>query len=310
MAEFVQRRVEEQIPELEQLERVGLLTRGEVRSVVKKRTSLEYKLKRRVVEKEDFIGYVQYEINFLELLKKRRQRIGYSFKKDEIEFVIVQRIHQLFGRATNKWKDDLQLWMSHIAFCKKWNCRFQLSKIFSSMLAVHSDKPALWIMAAKWEFEDQLSTESARHLFLRALRFHPDSSKMYQEYFRMELMNVEKQRNEKEMLDKAKMDVGEAGYSDAILNGELARVVYKTAVEKITGAEFHLSLLTIAKKFQFTEELQKEILSDLKTLHTDDPLTWDFLARQELLINQSSTISKVHVQTGKSPEHSATRGAM
>nr|DBA16669.1 TPA: hypothetical protein GDO54_002220 [Pyxicephalus adspersus] len=215
MAEFVQRRVEEQIPELEQLERVGLLTRGE--------------------------------------------RIGYSFKKDEIEFVIIHRIQQLFDRATNKWKEDLQLWMSHIAFCKKWNCKSQLSKIFSSLLAIHPDKPALWIMAAKWEFEDQLSAESARLLFLRALRFHPDSSKVYQE--------------------------GESGYSDAILNGELAGVVYKAAVEKIKGAEFHLSLLNIAKKFHFTEELQKGILSDLQTLHGDDPLTWDFLARQELSVH-------------------------
>ncbi|KAM9301964.1 U3 small nucleolar RNA-associated protein 6 homolog [Gastrophryne carolinensis] len=282
MAEFVQRRVEDQIPELEQLQRVGLLTAPELRSVIKKRTALEYKLRRRQVEKDDFIGYVQYEINFLELLKKRRQRIGYSFKKDEIEYVIVQRIHQLFSRATNKWKEDLQLWMSHVAFCRKWNCRYQLSKIFSSMLAVHPDKPALWIMAAKWEFEDQLSAESARHLFLRALRFHPDCPKLYQEYFRMELMNVEKQRKENEELEKAKMDVGEAGYSEDILQGALAQVVYKAALEKITGAEFHLALLSIAKKFDFTEELQTAMMADLQSRHAGDPLTWDFLARQEL----------------------------
>ncbi|XP_072278786.1 U3 small nucleolar RNA-associated protein 6 homolog [Pyxicephalus adspersus] len=280
MAEFVQRRVEEQIPELEQLERVGLLTRGEVRSVIKKRTALEYKLKRRAVEKEDFIGYVQYEINFLELLKKRRQRIGYSFKKDEIEFVIIHRIQQLFDRATNKWKEDLQLWMSHIAFCKKWNCKSQLSKIFSSLLAIHPDKPALWIMAAKWEFEDQLSAESARLLFLRALRFHPDSSKVYQEVSWGPLAGRENIQGPLRCYRD-----GESGYSDAILNGELAGVVYKAAVEKIKGAEFHLSLLNIAKKFHFTEELQKGILSDLQTLHGDDPLTWDFLARQELSVH-------------------------
>lgn len=40
---------------------------------------------------------------------------------------------------------------------------------------------ALWIMAAKWEMEDRLSSESARQLFLRALRFHPQSTKLYQE---------------------------------------------------------------------------------------------------------------------------------
>lgn len=36
-------------------------------------------------------------------------------------------------------------------------------------------------MAAKWEMEDRLSSESARQLFLRALRFHPECPKLYQE---------------------------------------------------------------------------------------------------------------------------------
>lgn len=36
-------------------------------------------------------------------------------------------------------------------------------------------------MAAKWEMEDRLSSESARQLFLRALRFHPHCPKLYQE---------------------------------------------------------------------------------------------------------------------------------
>lgn len=40
---------------------------------------------------------------------------------------------------------------------------------------------ALWIMAAKCEMEDRNSSESARHLFLRALRFHPENKKVYQE---------------------------------------------------------------------------------------------------------------------------------
>ena len=36
-------------------------------------------------------------------------------------------------------------------------------------------------MAAKSELEDRSSSESARQLFLRALRFHPDNKKVYQE---------------------------------------------------------------------------------------------------------------------------------
>ncbi|KAF7246863.1 hypothetical protein EYD10_07197 [Varanus komodoensis] len=279
MAERIEQRIEDRIPELEQLERVGLFTRKEIRAVIKKTSALEYKIQRRALHKEDFISYIQYEINLLELIKKRRSRIGYSFKKDEIEYSILQRIDGIFKRATTKWK----------------NRKIQLSKVFSSMLALHPNKPALWIMAAKWEMEDRLSSESARQLFLRALRFHPECPKLYQEYFRMELMHAEKQRKEKKEFEQAKMDLGEFNYSEDVLNGEIARIVYKNATEKIKGAEFLLSLLSIAKLFDFTQDLQKEILEYLQAEYANDALVWNYMARQKLemeLLPSSDHMSK------------------
>ncbi|XP_060700398.1 U3 small nucleolar RNA-associated protein 6 homolog [Hemiscyllium ocellatum] len=250
---------------------------------MKKVTALEHKVHRRALSKESFISYIQYEINFLELIRRRRVRAGYYFKKDEIEYAIINRIHALFRRALSKWKADVQLWLSHIAFCKKWNVKLKLSKVFSEMLAIHPDKPALWIMAAKWEMEDQLSSESARHLFLRALRFHPESQKLYQEYYRMELMHAEKMRKEKQLLETAKLQLTEAEYPEEIVCGHLARIVYKNAIEKIPGdAEFHLSFWKIAEMFDFTQDIQKEIVEDLQTLHADQPVCWDFVARQKL----------------------------
>ncbi|MEQ2177216.1 hypothetical protein GOODEAATRI_001490 [Goodea atripinnis] len=59
MAEIVQQRIEDRIPELEQLERVGLFTKKEVKSIIKRATALEYKLHRLIVNKEDFIAYIQ-----------------------------------------------------------------------------------------------------------------------------------------------------------------------------------------------------------------------------------------------------------
>uniref|UniRef100_A0A8C4EDY2 UTP6 small subunit processome component n=1 Tax=Dicentrarchus labrax TaxID=13489 RepID=A0A8C4EDY2_DICLA len=219
-------------------------------------TALEYKLHRLIVNKEDFIAYVQYEINILELIKKRRAHIHYQFKREEIEYPIIHRINSVFRRATNKWKDDVQLWLSHVAFCKKWATKGQISKVFSAMLAIHPDKPALWIMAAKSELEDRSSSESARHLFLRALRFHPNNKKVYQEYFRMELLHCEKLRKQKKELEKAEMD--------------------------LVKAEFVISLLNIAAIFDFTKELQDFILQDLQANYTEDSLTWDFMAKREL----------------------------
>ncbi|XP_021031689.1 U3 small nucleolar RNA-associated protein 6 homolog [Mus caroli] len=284
MAEIIQERIEDRIPELEQLERIGLFSHAEIKAIIKKASDLEYKIHRRTLLKEDFINYVQYEINLLELIQRRRARIKYSFKKDEIEYSMVHRVQGVFGRASAKWKDDVQLWLSYIVFCKKWGTKTHLSKIFSAMLAIHSNKPALWIMAAKWEMEDRLSSESARQLFLRALRFHPECPKLYQEYFRMELMHAEKLRKEKQEFEKAAMDMGDFDHPEEILKGELARIIYKNSISKIKGAEFHVSLLAIAQLFDFAKDLQKEIYDDLQALHTDDPLTWDYVARRELEI--------------------------
>ncbi|XP_054077880.1 U3 small nucleolar RNA-associated protein 6 homolog isoform X4 [Rissa tridactyla] len=267
MAERIEQRLEDRVPELEQLERVGLFTRKEIKAVLRRASALEYKIQRRALRKEDFINYIQ--------------RTGYSFKKDEIEISILHRIHSLFNRAIGKWK----------------NAKHQLSRVFSSMLAIHPNKPALWIMAAKWEMETRLSSENARHLFLRALRFHPECPKLYQEYFRMELMNAEKQRKEKKEFERAKMDLGEFSYSEEILNGEMARIVYRDAAQKIKGVEFHLAVLSIAKLFDFTQDLQKEILESLQTTFADDPLTWDYMARHELELGSLQSTEHTTKQT-------------
>lgn len=278
----MQLRLEERVPELEQLERVGLFTNKEVKTIIKRATALEYKLHRLIVKKEDFIAYIQYEINVLELIKKRRTHVRYNFKREEIEFPIISRINSIFKRATNKWKSDVQLWLSHVAFCKKWATKGQTSKVLSAMLAIHPDKPALWIMAAKSELEDRDSSESARHLFLRALRFHSNNKKVYQEYFRMELLHCEKLRKQQKELEKAEIDLGEYEFSPEILSGKLAKVVYIDSTEKIKEAEFVISLLNIAVIFDFTKDLQDFILQDLQTNYTEDSATWDFMAKREL----------------------------
>uniref|UniRef100_A0A8C7T2R8 UTP6 small subunit processome component n=1 Tax=Oncorhynchus mykiss TaxID=8022 RepID=A0A8C7T2R8_ONCMY len=65
MAEIVHQRIENRIPELEQLERVGLFSKKEVKSLLKRATALEYKLHRLIITKVDFIAYIQVKMNVL-----------------------------------------------------------------------------------------------------------------------------------------------------------------------------------------------------------------------------------------------------
>ena len=72
MAEVIQERVEDRLPELEQLERTGLFSHAEIKAIIRKALELEYRIQRRSLLKDDFIRYVQYEINLLDLIEKRR----------------------------------------------------------------------------------------------------------------------------------------------------------------------------------------------------------------------------------------------
>ena len=64
MAEIIQERVEDRLPELQQLECTGLFSQMEIRAIIRKALELEYRIQRRSLLKDDFIRYVQVS-NFI-----------------------------------------------------------------------------------------------------------------------------------------------------------------------------------------------------------------------------------------------------
>ena len=75
MAELVEHNLEGMLNELEQIQRVELLSPEEVKEVVKRRQRFEYKLQKRQKKKEDILAYIQYECALLQLIEMRRDKI-------------------------------------------------------------------------------------------------------------------------------------------------------------------------------------------------------------------------------------------
>ncbi|KAK3754442.1 hypothetical protein QZH41_009215 [Actinostola sp. cb2023] len=73
------------------------------RSIIKKRTDFEYRLQKRVPEKQDFLRYIQYEINLDILRKKRKLNLGLK-KTMKGEYEMTKRLHTLFKKALQKFK--------------------------------------------------------------------------------------------------------------------------------------------------------------------------------------------------------------
>ncbi|XP_023329988.1 U3 small nucleolar RNA-associated protein 6 homolog [Eurytemora carolleeae] len=185
MAEYVEQRMEEMIPEVEELERVGLLSGPEVRELIKKRKHFEYKIQKRTKKKEDFFGYIEYETNLMNLIQLRRDEIGYHHKKGHIENGIKTRINKLYKILCHRWQSDTKIWLSYIDWLNKMKWKSSVSKTNLRLLQVHNNNPKLWIAAAKYEFENG-AAENGRQILLQDFRVYT-SCKHLQLFFLPEI---------------------------------------------------------------------------------------------------------------------------
>jgi len=317
MAEYVEQRMEEMIPEVEELERVGILSTSETKELIKKRKHFEYKIQKRTKQKEDFFAYIQYESNLLKLIEIRREEIGYQHKKGHIENAIKNRINKLYKILCHRWQSDTKIWLSHIDWLKQARWRGSVSKVFLRMLQVHNNNPKLWVAAAKYEFEAG-SADTGRQIMLRGIRFHPTSKLLHREYVKFELLFVEKLRARKKLLQlktdeeevKEKKEEkaiksadeseeegededsevkikrsdrgGEDEISDSILNCDLVNLVVESALESVPEPEFAVSLLVTIRQFPFAKVVEESVLNTVNSKWADHPVTIDTRARMEL----------------------------
>ncbi|KAJ9578497.1 hypothetical protein L9F63_005226, partial [Diploptera punctata] len=300
MAEYVNLRTEDMIPELEKLQQLRIFEKNEIRNILKKRKEFEYKIQRRTKCKEDYLRYIQYEMDILKTIKLRRENL--NMKKIDVEYHVAHKLHKLFKTSVTKFGDDVRIWISYFKFCKQMRLHSYVGPALMDMLRVHSDKQNLWVFAANWEFTENNSVENARQFLLRGLRFHPESKELYTEAFKLELqyaaMKREQQRAKleaeeakktavegntttgKETNPAQKQNVEEV--SDQVLGGRLAEMIFESASKKIKDVKFIIDLLSIAKEHDFTVKLQSKMVGYMFGAYPNDELTWDTMARREL----------------------------
>ncbi|KAJ2332398.1 U3 snoRNP protein [Coemansia sp. RSA 2681] len=205
MAEVVQYHLEQMLGELEDLERRKLFTKPELKTIVKKRTKFEYGLRRRRVGRADFLRYIEYEINVDTLRRKRKNRASAPLKDQQgskrtlSDYSIGRRIVSIFERALTRHPNDVALWLQYIEFVRASDhsedgeaSTRALSKIYAAAITRHPYEARLWIMAAAHELDASSNGGAARLLLQRALRVNPTDRALWLEYFRLELLLVEK----------------------------------------------------------------------------------------------------------------------
>ncbi|GAU90343.1 hypothetical protein RvY_02771 [Ramazzottius varieornatus] len=280
MAEFVDRRLERGLGELEQMVHAGLFTSDELKSIVAKRQKLEYNVQRYEKSVEDHLKYVKYEMSLLELTKLRRKRLGYDYKFNEIEGSIGKRCQLRLMRAETKYPNDMEVWRTHIQLCKllRWNPA--ASQVYTRMLQLHSDKPEIWIEASDFELSENGSPDSARDLCLKALRWHPKNHELWLHHLSVELSIATKvfQRGDILGIDASHLVKDD----DPITGGKVCMAVAENAIKNIDSVDFAGSLYECVLRARkqdklpegFWKPLANFILSKMEEKYGDTPEYW------------------------------------
>lgn len=297
MAEVVEYRIERTINELEQLERYGLLTKDEIKTIIKKRKTYEYRLQRTKRLKEDYLKYIAYEESLLRLIKIRRNKSGFHHKISQIDYTISANIRALYRKVVFKYQFDIQLWLSFINFCKSIKMFAKVSALYSRMLRIHSNNPSVWIMAAKFEFEENNSPETARSLLQRGIRFNATSRLLWHQYFRMELMFCIKLWKRRDILAANVSQTDQnTETNDEVFNGRIASIVYQNAVLAIDDFDFAADFLPICSEFDhiLTQTHKQMIYDDIKLRFNDSEQMWDLLAKR-IVIDGNDVIKQMKI---------------
>lgn len=319
MADVVYSYLERMIPDLEQLQSFEVFSPAEIKAIVKKRNHFEYALKRMGSDKEDYLRYIQYEMNLNILQKKRKKRLGIMRLPESVEHHFAKWITMIFGRMLTKFGSDVTLWLQYIEYLKKIRNASTLNRVFAQAIQLHPTVEGLWIVAAGYEFEYNENITAARALMERALRLNPKSERLWIEFCKLECIYLAriKERMEEFGIDASALvpkgtsidrtslpdSKKEEGLSasaagdpstkaqaqaatttqNPFLAGAIPLFIYRSAVKAIPdSAAFRVSFLRVFGSFDGTENIRQEIFDSLLKEFSDDARCVSLYAKHKM----------------------------
>lgn len=196
MASTIRYYLEQSVPELEDLTKKGLFERKEITMVMRRRTDFEHRIQGRGATPRDYLKYAAFEINLERLRIKRYLRLNTAnlvdTKPSLSDWAGFRRIVFVFDRAVRRFPGNLDIWAEYIKFVREKDAVKVVYRVYAKLLQLQPRNVDAWLLAAKYEFEENANAKGARDLYQRGLRFNPESTRLWMSYAQFELTYVAK----------------------------------------------------------------------------------------------------------------------
>jgi 3-dehydroquinate dehydratase len=250
MAEHVQAVLDDMVAPLREMQERGIFSPDEIHSIVQRRRTSEYALRRRLPRKADFLSYLEAEMNLEKLRKLRQNRVKVRSESDKH---IQQHIHLLWTRTLRKYRNDVALYLEYAEFCKSTRSHRRLSRLYAQAVQLLPHQAGLWIQAASHEFFQNHSIANARVLMQRAIRMNATSEELWVQSFVLELHFVQKLTGRRTILG------GESSFDYS-----LAKLVFDHAMQKHNKVGLCMQFLHHCRGFPETESLEQHMMDTMQ----------------------------------------------
>lgn len=294
--------LEQSLVELEDLHEQGLFEKSELNIIMRRRTDFEHRIASRATRARDFVRYAAYEASVERLRQKRVARLGHGESKGVSSYAGPRRVFFIYERGTRRFPGEIgMLWVPYLRYAAAQGAARVLGTAYTRLLAQHPADARVWVMAAKQELEGRGAVRSARAILQRGLRLNPGKEELWLEYIRLELVyvaqlvarqkvgrvleDVDADGEEgdekiklgtlsaeveasvaKEMAMLPDIDVDVLGESNPVLRGEIAMLVFESALSALGKArgvgvltKFAEKVLQVVKDFV---DLDRESLGE------------------------------------------------
>ena len=182
MAEIVQGILEDTVDDLLDIIEREIFTEQEVKEIIKKRRTHEYKLNRVHPEKKHYLAAIQYELSLEEQRLKRTK----NTKPTSADRNFVKRVISLFQRCTRRFSEDVSVWKEFINFTIRSNSERQLTQVISKALQLHPRNEELWLISAYVQAYIKKDIDAARSLHIRSVTLNPKNKNLWKHYLKFE----------------------------------------------------------------------------------------------------------------------------
>ncbi|ADM11766.1 snoRNA-binding rRNA-processing protein UTP6 [Encephalitozoon intestinalis ATCC 50506] len=247
MVESIQLGMERMISELEDYKTRGIFSPHELRKIVETRKKYELRLQRPEKKLLDFMRYIKSECILEKIRDKRVKKKNVGFSLHDMN--ISKKIVELYRSALYRFNDP-RIVSQFTAYVMGKKMYGEMKNVFAECCTRNPLDVDLWIYCAFKLFEVG-DIESARAMFLKGIRMNSKSTRIRIEFFRMEVMYIEK-------IEIQNKEIGlDSDDKDEIERGEVAFAIFVDCFNSpsFTGKEVN----EVLKISESVKELKEKI---------------------------------------------------